>query len=158
MADSSPSPRSPAREAIGDPSLGYLVRYAHRAFVKALAQELEPHGITTGEWSALRVLWMQEGLTQVELAARMQVERASLTGVLHGLEEKGLIARARNRDDRRKINLRLTIPGRKLEARLLTCAHAVNERATQGLPSTQVGEARVLLTAVIANLERAGTT
>jgi DNA-binding MarR family transcriptional regulator len=156
MAESFPSPRSPARETIGDPSLGYLIRYAHRAFVKALAQELEPHGITTGEWSALRVLWMQEGLTQVELAARMRVEKASLTGVLNSLEEKGLIARARNRDDRRKINLRLTAAGRRLEAKLLACARTINEKATRGLPAAQVGAVRALLNAFIANLERTG--
>lgn len=156
MVESSPSLRSPARATIADPSLGYVIRYAHRAFVKALAQKLEPHGITTGEWSALRVLWMQEGLTQVELAARMQVERASLTSVLNGLEEKGLIARARNRDDRRKINLRLTPPGRRLEATLLACARSINEKATRGLPAAQVGEVRALLSAFIANLERAG--
>ena len=154
MAETSPSPRPPSG-AIADPSLGYLVRYAHRAFVKALAQELEPHGITTGEWSALRVLWMQEGLTQVELAARMQVERASLTGVLNSLEEKGLIARTRNRDDRRKINLRLTPAGRRLEKSLIACAHAINEKATRGLPAGQVGEVRALLNAFIANLEAA---
>jgi DNA-binding MarR family transcriptional regulator len=140
--------------AAADPSLGYLIRYAHRAFVKALAQELEPHGISTGEWSALRVLWMREGSSQVELAERMRVEKASLTGVLNSLEAKGLIVRARNRDDRRKINLRLTPAGRRLEARLLACAHAINEKATQGLPPAQVGEVRSLLTAFIANLEQ----
>jgi DNA-binding MarR family transcriptional regulator len=149
-----PAPAS----AVADPSLGYLIRYAHRAFVKALAQELEPHGISPGEWSALRVLWMREGLTQVELAERMRVEKASLTGVLNSLEGKGLIARARNLDDRRKINLRLTPAGRKLETRLIACAHAINEKATRGLPPAQVGEVRALLTAFIANLEGAGAT
>jgi len=54
---------------------------------------------------------MQAGLTQVELATRMRVEKASLTGVLNSLEAKGLIARARNRQDRRKVNLRLTEAG-----------------------------------------------
>jgi DNA-binding MarR family transcriptional regulator len=156
MAGPIPSPRSPAIATVADPSLGYLIRYAHRAFVKALAQTLEPHGITTGEWSALRVLWMQEGLTQVELATQMRVEKASLTGVLNGLEAKGLIARRRNRHDRRKINLRLTAAGRRLEAKLLACAHAINEKATRGLPATQVGEVRALLNAFIANLEKSG--
>jgi MarR family transcriptional regulator, organic hydroperoxide resistance regulator len=156
MAGSSPSPRAPAIEALADPSLGYLIRYAHRAFVKALAQTLEPHGIAPGEWSALRVLWMEEGLTQVELATRMRVEKASLTGVLNGLEAKGLIARRRNLQDRRKINLRLTAAGRKLETKLIACGHAINEKATRGLPPAQVGEVRALLNAFIANLERTG--
>jgi DNA-binding MarR family transcriptional regulator len=156
MAGPSPSPRSTAAAATADPSLGYLIRYAHRAFVKALAQELEPHGITTGEWSALRVLWMKEGLTQVELAAQMRVEKASLTGVLNSLEDKGLVARRRNLTDRRKINLRLTGAGRRLETKLLACARAINEKATRGLPPALVGEARTLLNAFIANLEKPG--
>jgi DNA-binding MarR family transcriptional regulator len=147
---------APSSLALADPSLGYLVRYAHRAFVKALAQELAPHGISPGEWSALRVMWMREGLSQVELAERMRVEKASLTGVLASLEAKGLVVRARNVEDRRKIKLRLTPAGRKLEARLLACAQAVNERATQGLPPAQVGEVRALLTALVDNLERSG--
>jgi DNA-binding MarR family transcriptional regulator len=144
--------------ATADPSLGYLIRYAHRAFVKALAQQLEPHGISAAEWSALRVLWMQEGLTQVELAERMRVEKASLTGVLNSLESKGLIRRKRNLEDRRKINLALTPAGRRLETQLLACAATVNAQATQGLPPARVGEVRALLNAFIANLERAGAT
>ena len=144
-----------AAVAAADPSLGYLIRYAHRAFVKALAQRLEPHGILPGEWSALRVLWTQQGLTQVELAERMRVEKASLTGVLAALETKGLIVRVRNQRDRRKVNLRLTAAGRRLETRLIACAHAVNETATQGLPPSQVGEVRALLNSLIANLETA---
>jgi DNA-binding MarR family transcriptional regulator len=71
------------------------------------------------------------------------------------LEEKGLIARARNRDDRRKINLRLTPAGRGLEKKLIACAHTINERATRGLPAGQVGAVRALLNAFIANLEAA---
>jgi len=76
-----------------------------------------------------------------------------LTGVLNSLEAKGLIARARNRQDRRKVNLRLTAAGGRLETKLLACARAINENATHGLPRVQVGEARALLNAFIANLE-----
>src|ERR1700694_1905313 len=76
-------------------SVGYLARYAHRAFVKALADELAPHGLLTAQWSVLRILWDIEGLTQVELAERMRVEKASLTGVLEGMERRGLILRVR---------------------------------------------------------------
>src|SRR5271163_4392990 len=74
-------------------SLGYQIRYAYRIFVKALADELGPHRITTGQWSALRVLWQQEGLSQVELAQRMMVEKASLTAVLKAMASEGLITR-----------------------------------------------------------------
>lgn len=134
-------------------SLGYLARYAHRAFVKALARELEPHAILTTHWSVLRVLWETEGLTQVELADRMRVEKASLTGVLADMERSGLIARVRNADDRRKINIALTARGRRLKSEVLPVAAKINRRATRGMSDTEVVQLRRSLAKLIRNLE-----
>lgn len=135
-------------------SLGYLARYAHRAFVKALESKLAQHGILTSQWSVLRILWITEGLTQVELAERMRVEKASLTGVLEGMERGGLILRTRNADDRRKINIRLAAKGRRLKAELLPYAAMINRRATCGMSESEIVLLRRLLAKVIENLER----
>jgi MarR family transcriptional regulator, organic hydroperoxide resistance regulator len=134
-------------------SLGYLVRYAHRAFVKALANELVPFRISTSEWAVFRVLWAKEGYSQVELARRMRVEKASLTGVLNGMERRGLLVRKRDASDRRRVILTLTPHGRSLKRRVLSCAAAINRRATRGLSGTQVAQMRSLLTVLTANLE-----
>src|SRR5713226_834828 len=93
-------------------SVGYLARYAHRAFAKALAGELTPHDILGAQWSVLRVLWEQEGLSQVDLAERMRVEKASLTSVLDAMERRKLIVRRRNSEDRREVNINLSAYGR----------------------------------------------
>ncbi|MDO9414157.1 MAG: MarR family transcriptional regulator [Pseudolabrys sp.] len=135
-------------------SLGYLSRYAHRAFVKALARELEPHGILTSQWSVLRILWGASGLTQVELADRMQVEKASLTGVLDGMEKKGLIVRTRNAKDRRKINITLTQAAKKLKDKILPCSARINGRASRGMSTAEVTALRGSLAKLIVNLER----
>ena len=133
-------------------SLGYLSRYAHRAFVKALARELEPHGILTSQWSVLRILWGSSGLTQVELAERMQVEKASLTGVLEGMEKKGLIVRTRNTKDRRKINITLTKAAAKLKVKILPCGAKINSRASRGMSVQEIGALRGSLAKLIQNL------
>ncbi len=135
-------------------SLGYLARYAHRAFVKALAEELEAHSILTAQWSVMRVLWDIEGLTQVELADRMRVEKASLTGVLDGMERGGLIVRKRNPDDKRKINITLTVRGRRLKSEILPAGAKINRRATRGMSEAEIVQLRHLLAKVIQNLER----
>jgi len=135
-------------------SLGYLSRYAHRAFVKALARELEPHGILPSQWSVLRILWGSSGLTQVELAERMRVEKASLTGVLEGMERKGLIVRTRNAQDRRKINITLTRAAERLKAKVLPCAARINSRASRGMSAPEIAALRNSLTTLIRNLER----
>ena len=134
-------------------SLGYLARYAHRAFVKALAGELERYGILTAHWSVLRILWDIEGLTQVKLAERMRMEKSSLTGVLEGMERRGLIIRERNEDDRRKINITLTAQGRRLKAQLLPHAAKTNRKATRGMTAAETAQLRGLLAKLIANLE-----
>ncbi len=135
-------------------STGYLVRYAHRALVKALADELAPHGILSAQWSVLRILWDIEGLSQVELAERMRVEKASLTGVLEGMERRGLILRVRNEDDRRKINITLTVQGRRLKPQLYPHAAKINSKAMRGMTGAEKAQLRTLLEKLIQNLER----
>jgi DNA-binding MarR family transcriptional regulator len=146
--------KSAANDGSEAQSVGYLVRYAHRAFVKVLADEVAPHGILTAQWSVLRILWDMEGLTQVELAERMLVEKASLTGVLEGMERRGLILRVRNAEDRRKINITLTMQGRRLKAELLPAGGKINRKATRGMTDAETIELRRLLSKVIQNLER----
>jgi DNA-binding MarR family transcriptional regulator len=134
-------------------SVGYLARYAHRAFAKALAAELGPHDILGGQWSVLRVLWEQEGLSQVDLADRMRVEKASLTSVLDAMERRRLIVRSRNSDDRRKVNINLTSYGRSLKAQLLPYGASINRKATRGMSAGEIDQLRGLLARVIRNLE-----
>ena len=134
-------------------SVGYLARYAHRAFAKALAGELAPHGILGAQWSVLRVLWEQEGLSQVDLAEHMRVEKASLTGVLDAMERRKLIIRSRNSEDRRKVNISLTSHGRSLKAQLLPYGISINRRATRGMSAAEIDQLRGLLARVIGNLE-----
>jgi MarR family transcriptional regulator, organic hydroperoxide resistance regulator len=134
-------------------SLGYQIRYAYRIFVKALADELGPHRVTTGQWSALRVLWQEDGLSQVELAQRMMVEKASLTAVLKAMASEGLIARVRNTEDRRKVNIFLTASGRRLKSKILPLIGRINKRATRRLSSAEVQQLRRLLARVMINLQ-----
>lgn len=134
-------------------SLGYKIRYAYRAFVRALAEELGPYRVTTGQWSALRVLWEEEGLSQVELAQRMMVEKASLTPVLKAMATQGLITRIRNADDRRKVNIFLTAAGRRLKNKILPLVGKINNRATRRLSAAEVHQLHTLLARLMINLQ-----
>jgi DNA-binding MarR family transcriptional regulator len=134
-------------------SIGYLVRYAYRTFVRALAVELEAHAVTTGQWSVLRVLWQQEGLSQVELAQRMLVEKASLTSILADMAKRKLIVRTRNAEDRRKINISLTPQGRRLKDKLLPAGGRINKQATRGMSAAELAQFGSLLGRLTSNLE-----
>ena len=135
-------------------SLSYLVRHAHRAFVRRLAEELVPYGLNVAEWAILRVLWGGEGLTQVELAQRMRVHKASLTPTLAALERKQCINRTRG-DDRRKIHLELTDKGRALEETLIPYGILNNNQALAGINPRDAETARRVLEAIVKNLDGA---
>jgi DNA-binding MarR family transcriptional regulator len=139
--------------AATEQSLGYLFRYGYRAFARAISIELQPFEISSGQWSVLRVLWESDGLSQVELADRMRIEKASLTGVLDVMEKRGLISRTRNSDDRRKVNIHLTPRARTLREKLLPYRTKINKKATRGMTSGEIETLRRLLAKVISNLE-----
>jgi DNA-binding MarR family transcriptional regulator len=138
--------------ALTDRSLSFLVRQAHRAFVTRLADQLVPHDVSAAEWAVLRMLWRQEGLTQVALADRMRVRKASLTSVLSTLERKGFLRRTQRGEDRRKYHLFLTRHGRELETALLPIGAAINRKALAGVDPEDADLAVLVLERVIANL------
>jgi DNA-binding MarR family transcriptional regulator len=101
----------------------------------------------------LRVLWQREGLSQVELAQRMMVEKGSLTPVLAAMAAGGLITRTRNSEDRRKVNIFLTAAGRRLKSKILPLVGKINKRATRGLSAAEIRRLDTLLARIMGNLQ-----
>lgn len=134
-------------------SIGYLSRYMYRVFAKAIAAELAPYGLVASQWSVLRALWVEDGLSQVDLAERMRVEKASLTTTLEIMDRQGLIRRERNADDRRKLNIYLTTASQKLKGDLLPFVSKINRKATRGMSAEEVKLLKTLLCKVISNLD-----
>ncbi|MFM0281285.1 MarR family transcriptional regulator [Paraburkholderia sediminicola] len=135
-----------------DKSFGYLIRDVHRAFVRDLVRALEPYKLSGAQWAALRVLWEEQGLTQVQLAERMRTEKAALTTVLDTLERKNYIARSRDQNDRRKSNIYLTRAGQQLKEALLPLSMVVHSRAIDGLSPSELKTGRKVLERILANL------
>lgn len=78
------------------------------------AARLAPHRLSEGKFVLLFLLHGQpDGLSPHELAERAGVTRATITGLLDGLERDGFIARRSGLEDRRKIAVVLTDLGQK---------------------------------------------
>jgi len=79
----------------------------------ALDTCLSKHGLLQGRWWVL-VLLMREDTkasTPSVLAEKAGVTRATMTGLLDGLEQNGLVERAYTKDDRRSVLIKLTALG-----------------------------------------------
>lgn len=148
--------RAPARPALPRRrSLGYMVNHAARLFARALAREVAPLGIVPGQFPALLMLWEEDGLTQGEIARRVDVEQPTMANTLARMERAGLIVRTPDPADARRAIVRLTPRGRALEAPAAAAGRRVNERATAGLSAGGRAALLGLLAATIAALDPA---
>jgi DNA-binding MarR family transcriptional regulator len=133
-------------------SIGYLTRIAFRAFSRALEVRTAPHGVSSGQWRFLRVLWREDGLTQRELSARVGMREPTTVIALKSLERSGFVTRQKSVEDRRKAHVLLTPEARALEAVLLPAVSEVNSIALAGLTPTEIKVLRKALTQVGRNL------
>lgn len=148
-------PEQPAPDGLGQDmraSAGYLVRDTHLAFAKALRNRLQSHQVTPGQWYFLRALWNEEGLSQRELSRRVRTTEPTTVSALRLLERNGYIARVRNSDDRRTINIFLTDKGRALKTELLPDALSINEIAGKGITADEFETFRRILDKMKDNL------
>jgi DNA-binding MarR family transcriptional regulator len=154
------SQRNPATSAISERELppsqsaGYLVRDAHRAFQRVLERRIARFGVARGHWYFLRVLWIQDGLTQRELSARVGMMEPTTAIALRGMEKAGLVRRARSREDARRAHVWLTPLGRRLERQLLPVARRIVEEAEKGMGRREVEVFRAVIARMTRNLDR----
>ena len=136
-----------------DVSIGYQVRMTHRALQRYLQSKIEPHGVTLGMWYFLRVLWVEDGLTQRELSRRIgTMEPTTLAAILQ-MEKSGFVTRVRGTTDRRRQHIHLTPKGREIGNRLLPLAVEVVQAATAGLSTREIVFFLDLLKTTQANLD-----
>lgn len=79
----------------------------------ALDTCLSKHGLLQGRWWVLILLMREEEKTSTPsiLADKAGVTRATMTGLIDGLEQAGLVARVFTKDDRRSVLISLTVLG-----------------------------------------------
>jgi DNA-binding MarR family transcriptional regulator len=135
-------------------SAGYLVRDAHRAFQKLLEKRIAAYGITRGQWYFLRVLWIEDGLSQRELSARVGMMEPTTVIALRSMEKAGHIRRVRSSEDKRVANVWLTAKAKRMREQMLLLARGINEDASQGLSREDFDTFRRIITRMTENLDR----
>lgn len=127
-----------------------------RLLAHALRERIEPLGVVPGQFAQLLALYEQDGLTQAELCARVQIEQFTMANPLSRMERDGLVDRVPDPADRRRSPVRLTPRARELEGELAVAARAVNAAATHGLDEHEIAKFMATLAAIIDNLDTTG--
>jgi len=89
----------------------YATSMAINRTYKPLLDEL---GITYPQYLVLNVLWEEDERAVGEIAERLALESSTITPLVKRLEAASLVTRTRNRDDERRVLVKLTKRGRDL--------------------------------------------
>jgi MarR family transcriptional regulator for hemolysin len=118
-------------------------------------QKASSFGMTRAKWAVLARLDRFEGLKQTELAEMLDLQPITLTRLLDGLADNGLIERRPSPSDRRAKLLFLTPAARPLLARLSALGEDLMHTALSGLAPAQVDDLLTSLTTLKENLRQA---
>jgi len=75
---------------------------------------LKPYGLARTQYAVLKHVGEVGDLPTSELLSRLQIEPATLSGLIDTLEAKELVVRVEHARDKRRKDIRLTAAGRKL--------------------------------------------
>jgi DNA-binding MarR family transcriptional regulator len=84
-----------------------------------IATMMRPLDLTVAQFDALAHLYVEDGISQQELAERLLVSKGNVTGLINRLADRGLVERHADPDDRRTKRLKITRSGRALAKKAL---------------------------------------
>ena len=123
---------------------------AYRALSDALMDQI---AMRRAQATLLCRLFVQDGMTQSEIAGQLAVQGATVTKMLKRMEEAGLVARQRDSDDNRLVRVYLTGAGRDKERSIAEQFVKVEEAMFAGLTQEDRASLRRMLRRMLDNVK-----
>lgn len=137
-------------------SPGFLLNQSARLISRRLTEALEPLGLTLQNFGLLRVISLQGPLTQNQVAENYSMDRTTVTELVDGLEERGLVQRLKNPNDRRSNQLFMTPQGRRVLTRAIRVVEKSNRQFLSVLDASEWATVRASLLKLIENADSRG--
>ncbi|MDW8250642.1 MAG: MarR family transcriptional regulator [Myxococcales bacterium] len=123
--------------------------------LQLLSKRMEARlGVTGPQRLVLRLLGRFPNSTAGFLATILKTHPSTLTGVFHRLEERGLICRTVDAEDRRRTRISLTREGEALNAQRSGTVEAAIRRALGRISEEDYAATERVLLTVVEELER----
>ena len=121
-------------------SLHYLMMANQMLVQKALMERVKESGLTIGQPKVLDYLKDHDGSSQKDIARACFIEAGSLTTILNGMEEKGLIERRTLNGNRRSYHIFMTDEGKKKQQRIDEAFAAIEEKAVSDISDEEYSQ------------------
>lgn len=109
--------------------------------------------ITVDFWFVLSILWEEDNISHGLLADRLSRDKASLSRTLDLMEDKGLIKRLADADDKRGSKISLTRSSKELKDKAIRTAVDFTQSELKGLSPIEVRELARMLNLIYSNVK-----
>ncbi|WP_264737973.1 MarR family winged helix-turn-helix transcriptional regulator [Cytobacillus firmus] len=101
----------------------------------------------------LMLLWEEDGLSQNEIARRLDKDKSNITRMLSSLEKKGFIKKSMNKEDSRSLNVYLTENGKNLSKHVYPITEEFHSIVTSGITKEELSIVDNVLMKMRRNVE-----
>lgn len=98
-----------------DKCINFLLSKTQQIVFQQFKASLAKYDVTPVQYGVLKCLWHQDGQNPSQIAGSLFLDTSTVTGILDRMENKGMIKRIADPNDRRSIKVVLTEQGRQLE-------------------------------------------
>jgi DNA-binding MarR family transcriptional regulator len=123
-----------SHHTLGPQGIGYRIKVLSQLLHRLLQGRLDPFDLTVFHWLVLNLLWKEDGLAVSDIGDKLQQVGGTMTGVIDRMEERKLIFRERDTEDRRVWRIWLTPKGKDLGKTLPLEVTKNRERLYAGIP------------------------
>lgn len=136
-----------------NPTLLYLLKQLELSVRARLDELMRPVGLTALQYTALTVLERHGDISSAQLARNSFVTAQTMADMVVTLEDRGLIERHRDPNDKRRLLIALTPAGRAVLEDRRPHVAAVEKRMTGALSTSDTALLRRFLTECRTSLE-----
>ena len=152
-------PRSIVKQSLPKQEpLGLLVAAVRRRLKQTVTAAVREHRVSPQQFWTLVVIAREPGLSLGELAGRRRMDEPTACRVVDTLVRRGVVRKAPDPRDQRRLSLGLTPAGNALAARLLPIASTIGQAVEAGLSRSEREAVVSGLGKVLANLDRYAAT
>ena len=114
------------------------------------SENLRELNLYVGQDNLLSRLWLDDGITQMQLCEHLKCEPPTVTNMVKSLEQNGFIYRKRDEEDARVMRIYLTDKGKELEEPVRFKWKQQQEKLLQSISA----EERLILRDILKRMEK----
>ncbi len=121
---------------------------------RLLKNKFDHLSVHPGQVPILMLLWKNSGMTQRQIAEKLDVRPATIAVMLRRMEKTDLIYRTQDKNDRRSQRVFLTQRGKSIIDEIQKALEVVDEKAIEGFSSNELEVFNQFLDRILNNLKK----